>query len=90
MIYEFIFPNFRNVSNASDIFTLGPGNDAAWGETLLIIFLDSRNLGGVVNIEINFQVPVAWLLVSPGKRVRQNSQSPRPVCGFHAVVSVGI
>ena len=43
MIYEFIFPNFRNISKASDIFTLGPGNDAAWGETLLSLFLDSRN-----------------------------------------------
>ena len=81
MIYEFIFPNFRNVSKASDIFTLGPGNDAAWGETLLSLFLDSRNFGGVVNIEINFQVPVAWLLMSPGKS-RTESTVPQACLWF--------
>ena len=57
-------------------------------------FLTVGILGCVVNIEINFHVLVAWLLMLSGKRVGQNSQSPKCshelVCGLHAVMSVGI
>ena len=44
--------------------------------------------------EINLQVLVAWLLMSSGKGMGQNSWSPRIshelVCGLHAVMSVGM